>query len=110
VNAAINPLADANLNPRANSDINPLLNPRFDGLRFYDLNLFPQGFAIRATAEVVLRFSGDLSFTGVGVHNDINGYALFDSNNNWDGYLVPDEQGGYLNFDVNGAWRGLVTA
>jgi hypothetical protein len=109
VNTVINPLVNTSINPAVNPAVNPFLNPHFQGLRFYDLNLFPQGFGIQADNDVILRFDSNLNFQGIGVRNSVGGYILFDPNNNWIGYLVPDQQGGYLNFGLEAGWCGLVT-
>ncbi len=109
VNTALNPLVNTSVNPAVNRAVNPFLNPHFQGFRFYDLNLFPQGFAIQAGDDVFLRFDSNLNFHGIGVRNPIGGYVLFDPDSTWIGYLIPDQQGGYLNFDLKAGWCGLVT-
>jgi hypothetical protein len=110
VNTAINCFANTALNPSVNSTLNPYLNPYFTGLRFYDLNLAPQGFAVEAADSILLRFDPKLQFLGIGVRNGAGGYTLFDAENAWTGYLVPDQQGGFLMFDVRTGWSGIVTS
>jgi len=110
VNTSLNPYVNRSLNPALNRSMNPIQNPRFAGMRFFDTNLEPRGFAIQPNANLLLRFDPDLQFVGIGVRNSLGGYSLFDTGMVWTGYLVPDRRGGYLTFDLNAGWSGFVTA
>ncbi len=42
------------------------------------------------------------------ISNKSGGYNLFDLDNEWIGYFVPDGMGGFLQYDLDGEWIGFV--
>jgi hypothetical protein len=63
---------------------------------------------VRANDNVILIFKPDLDFSGIGVRNSVQGYSLFDKNNNWTGQLLPNGQGGYNQFSKENEWVGFA--
>jgi hypothetical protein len=107
VNSQINPRVNAAVNPRINASLNPRINRSYSGPFIYDLDLNAEGFLVR-TGDTTLLFANDLSFAGIGVRNSARGYTLFDTSNDWVGFLVDAGDDRYLRFDIENQWTGLV--
>lgn len=109
-NTAINPTFNTSLNPRYNTTLNPKFNPSYDGPYIFDKALHRTGYVVRATEAVLLLFDEEGTFTGIGVHNEVDGFTVFDDKNKWTEYWVPDRQGGFLRFSTSAAWVGIVVS
>ena len=97
------------MNPRINSTLNPRINSSYGGPFTYDLDLRQTSIIVRASDNVLLRFSSNLDFEGICALDQSGGYAVFDLQNDWIEHWVDDGQGGFVRFALDGEWIGFVT-
>ena len=107
-NNMINPNRNNMINPNRNNMINPNVNPSYQGLYVFDMDLNPKEFIVETNDTVIQFFDFNLTNTRFGVPHSKNGYVLFDLSNNWIGHLESDSQNGYNEFDSDNNWIGIV--
>ena len=109
INGRINPNINGSINPNINAAINPLLNLNFTGLVLYDLSLGKSAYFVEASDKILVMFDFNNQFTGFCVKaGGKDFYNVFDTSNNWIGYLVSNKRSGYNYFSTNGQWLGFA--
>ena len=107
-NHNINPIFNHNINPIFNHNINPIFNPNFPGQYLYNDKTRQIAYIIFANEEIILMFNLDNNLQAYGVKNAIDGFTMFDNNQNWIGTMAPDSEDGFIFYSNGNQQIGFV--